>query len=66
METLLRGLCDGDIEEVEVSGVRVDPVADLDKEVEAVRESVTVAVESLRATPGLKTERGGVGEGSSA
>lgn len=69
MEALLRGLGDGDdIEEAEVSGVKVDPVTDLDKDVVAVRDSVTVAVESLRATPGgSKTERAGAGvDGSSA
>jgi hypothetical protein len=65
MEALFRGLWDGDIEEADVSGVKVDPVTDRDKDVVVVRESVTVAIESLRATPcALKVDRAAAGVGS--
>jgi hypothetical protein len=51
MDARFRGL--GAIEEVEVSGVKVDPPIDLDMEFAEASDSVTVAVESLRETPDI-------------
>jgi hypothetical protein len=69
VEARIRGLWDGDMEDEEESGVKVDPVTDRVKDGVVERDSVvTVTLDSLRATLGIRnTERlaAGVAEGSS-